>query len=683
MADVSKIKLGSTTYNIKDTSKLPLSGGTLTGGITFNKVGSAINYTGSQATYSMIKFKDNTADTYGNGIVIGGGGLVVIGGGESADTVAAQHSSGGDEELDLTSDSSVMVYTNVQSGWDSRKLFTFGSDGTFNSPSTIKQNGTAVSLNGHTHNYAGSSSAGGAATTALACSGNSATATKLQTARTIFNKSFDGSGNVVGQPMVYGSYNATANSRYSTSGLQVRENDLVSNTQSDIAYAPAIGFHWSGRNAGSLIYHSDGNFYLRQIDFTSRASLDANLIGNASTATKATQDESGNNIKASYAASFSISDHTITLKNKNGASLGTVTVPDNNTWRGIQNNLTSDSTTDSLSAAQGKALKTLVDGKAANSHTHNYIPLSNSRYRTLRDFTNGTLITTDLDGGTTTSSVPFLLKVQGNGYGDGYVEFYAQGYVYNLGNGYSNYIQIYGYSVGKKAPSKVYAFKDSNGKLAFWFERLGYWHGYDVYVGNMSESASSFNLPNHVVSITNAALPSSRTYSTEITIQQVYATDNTSKNTIGSASGWSAGSTPTLGTAIAADDITAWSAGSTPTLGTAIAADDITAWTTNTPTAVTKKTVVTGTTSTNFTVSGGVLTLPASAITSATTGDSVTVTAGTKASLSYTARSIPNVTSVGSVPSLSYTARSIPNVTSVGSVPSLTVTNVTNVLKAT
>ena len=43
---------------------------------------------------------------------------------------------------------------------------------------------------------------------------------------------------------------------------------------------------------------------------------------------------------------------------------------DTNTWRGIQNNLTSDSTTDSLSAAQGKALKTLVDGKAASNHTH-------------------------------------------------------------------------------------------------------------------------------------------------------------------------------------------------------------------------------------------------------------------------------------------------------------------------
>lgn len=38
---------------------------------------------------------------------------------------------------------------------------------------------------------------------------------------------------------------------------------------------------------------------------------------------------------------------------------------DNNTWRGIQNNLTSTSTTDSLAAAQGKILKGLIDKKAS------------------------------------------------------------------------------------------------------------------------------------------------------------------------------------------------------------------------------------------------------------------------------------------------------------------------------
>lgn len=43
---------------------------------------------------------------------------------------------------------------------------------------------------------------------------------------------------------------------------------------------------------------------------------------------------------------------------------------DTNTWRPVVNNLTSDATDQSLSAAQGKALKTLVDGKAAAGHTH-------------------------------------------------------------------------------------------------------------------------------------------------------------------------------------------------------------------------------------------------------------------------------------------------------------------------
>lgn len=74
-----------------------------------------------------------------------------------------------------------------------------------------------------------------------------------------------------------------------------------------------------------------------------------------------------------------VGNGTVTIKQA-GTSKGTFTMnqsgnttielTDNNTWRGIQNNLTSNSTTDSLSAAQGKVLKGLVDGKAASSHTH-------------------------------------------------------------------------------------------------------------------------------------------------------------------------------------------------------------------------------------------------------------------------------------------------------------------------
>lgn len=58
----------------------------------------------------------------------------------------------------------------------------------------------------------------------------------------------------------YGTYTSTLGSRYGNQALEIRENGLVTNTQSDIGYAPAIGFHWAGRIAASLVFHNDGGF---------------------------------------------------------------------------------------------------------------------------------------------------------------------------------------------------------------------------------------------------------------------------------------------------------------------------------------------------------------------------------------------------------------------------------------
>lgn len=68
---------------------------------------------------------------------------------------------------------------------------------------------------------------------------------------------------------------------------------------------------------------------------------------------------------------------------------------DTNTWRGIQDNLTSDSTSDSLSAAQGKVLKGLVDGKlgknenAVSATTSKSIQLLSSTRPTSMNFNLG------------------------------------------------------------------------------------------------------------------------------------------------------------------------------------------------------------------------------------------------------------------------------------------------------
>lgn len=101
--------------NTISSTYLKLSGGTLTGAITFNKVANAIRYTGSKATYDMIKFIDGT-DVNGNGISIGSGGLVVIGSGEASNAITGYYTSGATEELALGSDGGIRFFTNVQNG---------------------------------------------------------------------------------------------------------------------------------------------------------------------------------------------------------------------------------------------------------------------------------------------------------------------------------------------------------------------------------------------------------------------------------------------------------------------------------------------------------------------------------------------------------------------------------------
>lgn len=68
----------------------------------------------------------------------------------------------------------------------------------------------------------------------------------------------------------------------------------------------------------------------------------------------------------------SIGSHTLDLRNGSNTTLtntnGVVTI--NSTWRPVVDNLTSDSTTSSLSAKQGKVLKALIDGKSNSGHTH-------------------------------------------------------------------------------------------------------------------------------------------------------------------------------------------------------------------------------------------------------------------------------------------------------------------------
>ena len=127
---------------------LKLAGGTLTGNLIFKKNGNTIpeiSFQGSQATYTMIKFLDNTGDTYGNGISIGGGGAVVIGAGESADSIInGAGVSGGTETLYLGSDNNIYFLTNVQNGYANAKTFTFDASGNLTVPGSITEGETTL-----------------------------------------------------------------------------------------------------------------------------------------------------------------------------------------------------------------------------------------------------------------------------------------------------------------------------------------------------------------------------------------------------------------------------------------------------------------------------------------------------------------------------------------------------------
>ena len=111
--------------NVITSTYLPLSGGAMTGNIS---------YQGSKSTDEMIKFIDNKNDAWGNGVAIGGGGATIIGGGESSNVLKDTLTSGGNELMKIGNDDIVEIWTNLQYGIASGKKFTFGVDGNITTP---------------------------------------------------------------------------------------------------------------------------------------------------------------------------------------------------------------------------------------------------------------------------------------------------------------------------------------------------------------------------------------------------------------------------------------------------------------------------------------------------------------------------------------------------------------------
>ena len=148
-----------------------------------------------------------------------------------------------------------------------------------------------------------------------------------------------------------------------------------------------------------------------------------------------------------------------------------------------------------------------------------------------RDFTNGTLIKTDIEFKVGINN-PFFLKIWGNGFGDRIINLEVQGYIYTGSATTIENVEIACTSANNYSANNFsYIYIQSiDEKLCFWFPRLGYWHGYNAYctyeIGG--------DIVNHVVSITDVAKPDSPN---ELKLVPTYAinSENISRQSVSSA----------------------------------------------------------------------------------------------------------------------------------------------------
>lgn len=113
---------------------------------------------------------------------------------------------------------------------------------------------------------------------------------------------------------------------------------------------------WGGEDGGNMYVYNPSKFNVNSAKTAASADSAKKLATNAGSATQPVYFFNGVPVATIYTLGKSVPANAV--------------FTDTNTWRGVQNNLTSDATDQSLSAAQGKVLKSLVDGKAAANHTH-------------------------------------------------------------------------------------------------------------------------------------------------------------------------------------------------------------------------------------------------------------------------------------------------------------------------
>ena len=165
---------------------------------------------------------------------------------------------------------------------------------------------------------------------------------------------------ISGKPTAFTPTDHTHDDRYYTEAeidqkLQGLPTAGHKHTKSDITDFPALGTA-AAKNVGDFAAASHTHNYAGSSSAGGAANSANKLNKNAGSATQGVYFKDGVPVAMPHTLGKSVpADAKFT---------------DTNTWRGVQDNLTSTATDQSLSANQGRVLKGLVDGKAASSHTH-------------------------------------------------------------------------------------------------------------------------------------------------------------------------------------------------------------------------------------------------------------------------------------------------------------------------
>ena len=182
---------------------------------------------------------------------------------------------------------------------------------------------SAYAAASHTHNYAGSSSAGGAATSAISVVDYGDTSKNIEIG-------YSGSGATTSNLLHIAGYVA--------GGTHTQIKDVSKDTLKSWLGLGSAAYTASGNYASSSHTHSYAGSSSAGGSATSAVKLDSS----AGSATQPVYFSGGKPVACSYTLGKSVPSNAV--------------FTDTNTWRGIQDNLTSTSTTDSLSAKQGKVL---------------------------------------------------------------------------------------------------------------------------------------------------------------------------------------------------------------------------------------------------------------------------------------------------------------------------------------